>query len=135
MRIMVIRTMIMNAEMDGAQWSKKKDIRITKVGKFIRKVRIDELPQIWNVLKGEMSLVGPRPALPHEVAAYNSDERERLNVLPGLTCFWQIRGRADLSFRRQVALDLLYIEECSMATDLRVLVQTIPAVLSGRGAY
>ncbi len=113
----------------------KKDPRITKVGKFIRRYSLDELPQLWNVLKGDMSLVGPRPALPEEFSLYSNEDCERLQVKPGITCFWQINGRSKLSFSEQMKLDKLYIEERSFLTDLKILIKTIPAVISGEGAY
>lgn len=111
------------------------DPRITPVGKFIRRTSIDELPQIWNVLRGDMSLVGPRPPLPEEVAMYTSWERQRLSVRPGVTGIWQVSGRSDLDFETWVAMDVEYIEEWSPSLDLSLMVKTIPAVLSGRGAY
>jgi lipopolysaccharide/colanic/teichoic acid biosynthesis glycosyltransferase len=101
----------------------------------LRRLSFDELPQLWNVLKGEMSMVGPRPPLPEEVARYSPQDRKRLDVTPGLTCLWQVRGRAKLPFREQVKLDLEYIEKRCMLLDLEIIAQTIPAVLSGRGAY
>ncbi|VFQ46499.1 sugar transferase [Desulfoluna butyratoxydans] len=113
----------------------KKDPRITGIGRIIRKLSIDELPQLWCVLKGEMSLVGPRPPLPREVALYTLADRRRLDVTPGLTSIWAVSGRGDIPFDRQVELDLQYIESRSIATDLKILLKTIPAVLFGRGAY
>lgn len=113
----------------------KDDPRITPIGRFIRKTSIDELPQIWNVLKGEMTLVGPRPAIPSEVAQYNAWERRRLEVTPGLTCLWQISGRADLPFPDQVRLDVAYIESRSLLVDAWILCKTPAAVVSGKGAY
>ena len=111
------------------------DPRITPVGKFIRRTSIDELPQIWNVLRGDMSLVGPRPPLPEEVAQYTNWERQRLAVRPGVTGIWQVSGRSDLDFDTWVAMDVEYIEEWSPSLDFSLMVRTIPAVLSGRGAY
>lgn len=123
-------------EMDGGVTFKmKKDPRITRVGRFIRKASIDELPQLWNVFIGDMSLVGPRPALPSEVARYTPYERGRLAVQPGITCFWQISGRSDLPFDQQVKLDLEYTEVRSLRVDLGILLGTLPAVLFARGAY
>jgi len=119
----------------GVTFKLKNDPRITKVGRFLRKTNLDELPQFWNVLRGDMSLVGPRPALPSEVARYSAEERQRLSVLPGLTCLWQVKGRADLPFDKQVALDLEYIAHRTLWLDLSLLFQTVPAMLSGRGAY
>ena len=123
-------------EMEGGVTFKlKRDPRITRVGRYIRKASIDELPQIWNVFIGDMSLVGPRPALPGEVAQYSPFERGRLSVKPGLTCLWQISGRSDLPFKKQVQLDVLYAHRSSTIRDLRILFLTIPAVLLARGAY
>jgi exopolysaccharide biosynthesis polyprenyl glycosylphosphotransferase len=119
---------------DGITFKVKRDPRITPIGRFIRKTSIDELPQLFNVLRGEMSLVGPRPAIPAEVAQYTDWQRRRLEVLPGLTCLWQVSGRSELPFEDQVRLDIDYIEKRSLALDLSLLVWTIPAVISGRGA-
>ncbi len=113
----------------------KDDPRITKVGRIIRKLSLDELPQLWCVLKGEMSLVGPRPALPKEVALYKVEERRRLDAMPGLTCIWQVSGRGDLPFPEQLALDVYYIENRSLMLDIKLLLWTIPAVILGKGAY
>ncbi|MCX7664099.1 MAG: sugar transferase [Gemmataceae bacterium] len=112
-----------------------RDPRVTWIGRIIRKTSIDELPQLWNVLKGEMTLVGPRPAVISEVKKYNLRERRRLNMVPGLTCIWQVSGRSDLDFRQQVELDIRYDRERSLWLDLKLLFLTIPAVLSGKGAY
>ncbi len=113
----------------------KHDPRITRVGRLIRKASLDEIPQLFNVLDGTMSLVGPRPPLPDEVAAYSFVERGRLAVKPGITCTWQVSGRADLAFDRQVELDLAYVQRPSLLTDLGLLCRTVPAVLTARGAY
>jgi lipopolysaccharide/colanic/teichoic acid biosynthesis glycosyltransferase len=113
----------------------KNDPRVTKVGKFIRKTSIDELPQFWNVLKGDMSLVGPRPSILSEVALYDLSDRRRLDTIPGITCISQVSGRSDLEFKGQVELDVLYIESQSFRTDIKLLLKTIPAVLLGKGAY
>ncbi len=113
----------------------KKDPRVTLVGKILRKTSLDELPQLWNVVKGDMSLVGPRPPLPNEVAHYDLAERRRLEVKPGITCIWQVSGRSELSFEQQVQLDIQYIESRSLWLDFKLLLRTIPAVLFGRGAY
>ena len=112
-----------------------KDPRITTIGQFIRKFSIDELPQLWNVVKGDMALVGPRPALVSEVEAYEQTDLDRLNAMPGLTGLWQVSGRADTTFIEQVKLDLEYIERQSGWYDLLILFKTIPAVLTARGAY
>lgn len=113
----------------------KEDPRLTRIGKFIRKFSIDELPQLWNVFKGDMSLVGPRPPLPMEVRVYKFRDLERLNVKPGVTCIWQVSGRSDIDFDGQVDLDLQYIESQSLWMDIKLLFKTIPAVLFGKGAY
>ncbi|MBW2015577.1 MAG: sugar transferase [Deltaproteobacteria bacterium] len=113
----------------------KRDPRVTLVGSIIRKLSMDELPQLWNVLRGEMSLVGPRPPLPDEVARYAPTELKRLEVPPGLTCLWQISGRADIPFEKQVELDREYIENQNVLLDLKILIKTIPAVISCKGAY
>ena len=120
---------------DGVTFKLKRDPRITAVGRFIRKYSIDELPQLWNVLKGDMSLVGPRPALPSEVEKYTPVERRRLRGKPGITCLWQISGRADLPFDRQVVLDVAYLKRRSVLLDLLILLKTPVAVLTARGAY
>ena len=113
----------------------KRDPRVTRVGRFIRRFSIDELPQLLNVLRGEMTVVGPRPALPSEVAGYSLEERKRLQGKPGVTCLWQIGGRSDIGFEGQVQLDLAYLGEQSIRKDLGIVLRTAPAVLSGRGAY
>ena len=113
----------------------KNDPRITKVGKWIRKLSIDELPQFYNVLRGEMSLVGPRPPVPREVASYKASHLRRLRVKPGITCLWQIGGRANIDFDGQVRLDLQYIRSSSVLYDIVILLKTLPAVLLGKGAY
>ncbi len=141
------RSMVVNAEKiqagllqqnqhgAGVTFKMKRDPRVTWIGRIIRKLSIDELPQLWCVVRGEMSLVGPRPPLPREVAQYTLSDRRRLDVVPGLTCIWQVSGRADIPFPQQVALDLRYIESQSVWVDIQLLVKTIPAVLFGRGAY
>ena len=111
------------------------DPRITRVGRLMRRFSIDELPQLFNVLKGNMSLVGPRPALPNEVNQYSTLDRRRLEVIPGITCLWQVKGRSEIDFQGQVSLDVQYIESQSFWGDIIILLKTIPAVLSGRGAY
>ena len=113
----------------------KDDPRITWIGKFIRRFSIDEVPQLWCVLMGDMSLVGPRPALPREVDHYSQPHRRRLEVQPGLTCIWQVSGRADVPFEQQVEMDIDYVEAHGFWLDLRLLLATVPTVLSGRGAY
>ncbi|MCS6846442.1 MAG: sugar transferase [Anaerolineae bacterium] len=126
--------MAMN-EADGPMFKIKDDPRRTKVGRVLRKLSIDELPQFWNVLKGDMSIVGPRPALLSEVAQYADWHRERLRVQPGITGLWQISGRSELSFDEMCLLDVYYIENWSPSLDLKIMLRTIPHVLSGRGAY
>ena len=122
-------------ESDGPVFKISADPRVTKVGKIIRKYSIDELPQLINIIKGDMSIVGPRPPLPNEVTQYTPEQMRRLNVKPGLTCYWQISGRSDLSFQKWMELDLKYIRECSLWTDFKIVLKTVPAVLTGRGAY
>jgi lipopolysaccharide/colanic/teichoic acid biosynthesis glycosyltransferase len=124
-----------NDHATGVTFKMKKDPRITWIGRIIRKLSIDELPQLWCVLNGEMSLVGPRPPLPKEVARYTLTDRRRLDAKPGLTCIWQVSGRSDIPFDRQVVLDVMYIESQSFWLDILLLIKTIPAVLLGRGAY
>jgi lipopolysaccharide/colanic/teichoic acid biosynthesis glycosyltransferase len=146
-RFYKFRSMVMNADnikkelaasnesSAGVIFKMKQDPRITKVGKIIRKFSIDELPQLINVLKGDMSLVGPRPPLPSEVAEYTLEERKRLHIIPGITCLWQVSGRSDIPFTDQVRLDMQYIQSASFLNDIILLLKTIPAVLTGRGAY
>lgn len=124
-----------NESKDGVIFKIKKDPRITFIGRIIRKFSIDELPQLFNVLTGDMSLVGPRPPLPSEVANYTLEQRKRLHIKPGITCIWQISGRSDIPFREQVELDKQYIGSHSIRRDFIILLKTIPAVLTGRGAY
>jgi exopolysaccharide biosynthesis polyprenyl glycosylphosphotransferase len=122
-------------EADGPVFKLRDDPRVTRVGRVIRRLSIDELPQLWNVLRGEMSLVGPRPALPSEVARYSFEQRRRLSVVPGITGLQQVSGRSDVSFDRWIALDLAYIEQQSLRLDLSILLRTIVVVLLGHGAY
>ena len=125
----------MHNERSGPVFKMRNDPRVTRVGRLLRKFSLDELPQLINVLKGEMSLVGPRPALPAETAKYTPRQRQRLIALPGVTGLWQVSGRASLSFERSIELDLYYIEHQSIGLYFRILLMTIPAVLSGDGAY
>jgi lipopolysaccharide/colanic/teichoic acid biosynthesis glycosyltransferase len=118
----------------GITFKSENDPRITAVGRFLRRSSLDEIPQLWSVLKGDMSLVGPRPALPGEVERYTPLQRRRLEAKPGLTCIWQVSGRSQIPFEGQVALDLEYIRTRSFSGDLVLLVKTVPAVLFGRGA-
>ena len=122
-------------EADGPVFKIAEDPRVTRVGKFIRKNSIDEFPQLINIIKGDMSIVGPRPPLPCEVKQYTVQQMHRLDVKPGLTCYWQISGRSNISFQKWVELDLKYIKERSLWTDLKIIVKTVPAVLTKRGAY
>lgn len=121
-------------EMDGPVFKIKDDPRITRVGKFIRKTSIDELPQLFNILKGDMSIVGPRPALPREVEQYGDYENQRLYVTPGLTCYWQIQPeRNSLSFQEWLELDLKYIQDRSFKTDWKIIFKTFGAILGMNG--
>ncbi len=124
-----------NESGDGVIFKMKHDPRITPVGRFIRKFSIDELPQLFNVLLGDMSLVGPRPPLPSEVRSYTLDERKRLNITPGITCLWQVSGRSELPFSKQIALDKEYIASRSTWKDFLILLKTVPAILTGKGAW
>ena len=123
------------SEVDGPVFKVRSDPRLTKVGRLLRRTSLDELPQIINILKGEMSLVGPRPALPEEVAQYRPNDLVRLAVKPGLTCWWQVRGRSTLDFDTWMAYDREYVYGLSFLTDVRILIRTVKAVLSCRGAY
>ncbi|WP_048717673.1 sugar transferase [Bacillus sp. 522_BSPC] len=140
------RSMVSNAEelkaslMDkneatGPVFKIKEDPRVTRIGKFIRKTSIDELPQLINVLKGEMSLVGPRPSLPQEVAAYTPYERQRLKIVPGITCYWQVGGRSNISFNEWVELDLKYIRERNLLIDFKLIVKTFFVLFGSKDAY
>jgi lipopolysaccharide/colanic/teichoic acid biosynthesis glycosyltransferase len=142
------RTMVANADAlkdalakqhaaatDGVRFKMVRDPRVTRVGRVLRKFSIDELPQLFNVVRGDMTLIGPRPPVWREVARYDSRALRRLEVRPGLTCLWQVSGRSDLSFDQQVALDLEYVDRTTPGEELRILLRTIPAVLTGRGAY
>ena len=141
------RSMVVNAEhqkgalisdrgaADSVRFKMKQDPRVTRVGRFIRKYSIDELPQLWNVLKGDMSLVGPRPPVPKEVNIYSSSDRRRMRIIPGITCIWQVSGRSEIPFEEQVKLDEDYILSASFGTNIKLLLRTIPAVLFGKGAY
>jgi exopolysaccharide biosynthesis polyprenyl glycosylphosphotransferase len=141
------RSMVMEAEnlksqlMDqneseaGVIFKMKKDPRITRVGAIIRKFSIDELPQLFNVLYGDMSLVGPRPPVIAEVQEYSLSDRRRLDVTPGITCIWQVSGRSNIDFAGQVSLDVQYINSQSFVNDIIILFKTVPAVLLGKGAY
>lgn len=121
-------------EMDGPVFKIKEDPRITKVGKFIRKTSIDELPQLLNVLKGDMSLVGPRPAIPHEVSEYNEYQMQRLLVKPGITCIWQVSGRNTIGFDEWVEMDLEYIKTRSFLLDLKLVFKTVGVLFGDENA-
>ncbi|MEM6910618.1 MAG: sugar transferase [Verrucomicrobiota bacterium] len=120
---------------EGVNFKMKDDPRITKIGRFLRKYSLDELPQFYNVLRGEMSLVGPRPPVVREVQEYNAFHLRRLRARPGITCLWQIGGRSEIDFEGQVRLDLAYMQSAGFWGDLRILLKTVPAVLLGKGAY
>ncbi|WP_370323795.1 sugar transferase [Euzebya sp.] len=143
-RLLKFRTMVVDAEArlaevahlnerDGVAFKATNDPRVTPIGRWLRRLSIDELPQLLNVLKGEMSLVGPRPAMPHEVSMYDLRHRRRLSVKPGVTGLWQVSARQDGDFEAWVELDLAYIDTWSLASDVRILCRTVPAVLRGTG--
>jgi len=122
-------------ETDGPIFKIKNDPRVSRVGRFLRRYSLDELPQLWNVLRGDMSLVGPRPPTPNEVVEYEDWQLKRLEIRPGLTCLWQVSGRSDLSFREWMKLDLFYIENWSFWLDIKIILRTIVVVFKGEGAY
>ncbi|MDR7073326.1 sugar transferase [Fictibacillus barbaricus] len=122
-------------DIEGAMFKMKEDPRITKIGKFIRKTSIDELPQLWNVIRGEMSLVGPRPPLLREVEQYNSYHKQRLIVKPGCTGLWQVSGRSNLNFNQMVELDLYYISNCSIWIDFKLMIKTVIILLKSKDAF
>ncbi|WP_018755688.1 sugar transferase [Paenibacillus terrigena] len=122
-------------EISGAMFKMKDDPRVTKVGKFIRKTSIDELPQLFNVLRGEMSLVGPRPPLKREVTEYTRYDKQRLSVTPGCTGLWQVSGRSNLNFKQMVELDLTYIEKKCILFDIRIMLQTVKTMLGSKDAF
>jgi lipopolysaccharide/colanic/teichoic acid biosynthesis glycosyltransferase len=122
-------------EADGPLFKMRDDPRCTRVGRFIRRTSLDELPQFINVLRGEMSLVGPRPPIPEEVEQYQAWHRKRLDIRPGITGLWQVSGRSNLTFDEMVMLDIYYGENWSLSTDLQILLRTIPQVFFGDGAY
>ena len=145
-RMFKFRSMVSNAEerlkellaqneVQGAMFKMRNDPRITRVGRFIRKTSIDELPQLVNVLLGDMSLVGPRPALPREVAEYTTYDRQRLEVTPGCTGLWQVSGRSSLTFEQMVELDLRYVRERSLAMDFIILLRTVKVLLGSKDAF
>lgn len=121
-------------EMDGPAFKMKDDPRITRIGRIIRKTSLDELPQLWNILKGDMSIVGPRPALPREVELYNNYQKQRMYITPGLTCYWQVQpNRNEISFDDWIAMDIKYIQERSLLVDWKIIFQTFGAVFQGQG--
>ena len=124
-----------NESKDGVIFKMKDDPRITRVGRILRRTSLDELPQLWNVFIGDMSLVGPRPPVPSEVMEYTLEDRKRLDVIPGITCLWQIKGRSEIPFHEQVRLDKEYILAPSVWKDIAILLKTIPAIIGGKGAY
>lgn len=145
-RFFKLRTMVQDAESrlgeltslneaDGPLFKMRCDPRVTRIGGFLRRSSLDELPQLLNVLRGDMSLVGPRPPLPREVATYNAEQLRRLSVMPGMTGLWQVGGRSDVDFDHAIALDLTYIDTWSMALDLSLLLKTLLVVVRPRGAY
>jgi len=121
-------------EMAGPVFKMRNDPRVTPLGRFLRKSSIDEWPQFWNVLKGDMSLVGPRAPLPQEVKEYTRWQRRRLSVKPGITCLWQVSGRNEINFHEWMKLDLHYIDNWSLLLDFKILLRTFPVVLFGKGA-
>ncbi|MGH0600176.1 sugar transferase [Bacillus mycoides] len=130
-----LKDLLEHNEVSGAMFKMKKDPRVTNFGHFIRKTSIDELPQLINVLKGEMSLVGPRPPLPREVKQYTDYDKQRLLVLPGCTGLWQVSGRNDLDFKEMVELDLEYINKQSIGTDIQIILKTVTILFTSKGAY
>ena len=130
-----LKEMMKDNEQTGHAFKIRNDPRITKTGKVIRRLSIDELPQLINIIKGEMSIVGPRPILPFQMEACSQYERQRLVVQPGLTCYWQIGGRANIKWEEWVELDLDYIEDMGLWTDFKMILRTIPAVFDSSGAY
>lgn len=126
--------MVQNESMDGVIFKIFNDPRVTQIGKVLRRTSLDELPQLFNVLRGDMSLVGPRPPLLDEVMLYNAHERQRLETKQGITCIWQVSGRSNIGFKDQVNLDIKYIQNQSVWYDVKLLLKTLPAVVSGRGA-
>jgi exopolysaccharide biosynthesis polyprenyl glycosylphosphotransferase len=121
-------------EMDGPVFKIRNDPRVTRVGRWLRRLSVDELPQLWNVVRGEMSLVGPRPPIPGEVDEYDVAQRRRLSMRPGITCLWQVEGRNTIGFTEWVQLDLDYIDRWSLLLDFTILLRTLPAVVKGTGA-
>ncbi|KQN99151.1 multidrug MFS transporter [Paenibacillus sp. Leaf72] len=131
----MLEDLLSQNEVEGAMFKMKEDPRITKIGRFIRKTSIDELPQFWNVLRGEMSLVGPRPPLPREVESYSSYDKLRLRVTPGCTGLWQVSGRNELNFHEMVELDLQYIKQRSIIFDIKIILLTVKVMFGSKDAY
>jgi lipopolysaccharide/colanic/teichoic acid biosynthesis glycosyltransferase len=131
----IVHELLAQNEATGPLFKMKNDPRLTRVGRRLRRWSLDEWPQLVNVLRGDMSLVGPRPPLPREVEQYEAWHRRRLEASPGLTGLWQVSGRSELGFDEMVMLDLYYIENWSLGLDVRILLRTIPAVFRGRGAF
>jgi len=129
-----LQQLITKNEQTGPVFKMRNDPRVTRIGRVIRKFSIDELPQLFNILKGDMSIVGPRPPVPSEVAQYKPWQRRRLSVRPGLTCFWQVQGRNEIGFDEWMLLDLQYVDQWSVAKDLELISRTVPVVVTGRGA-
>lgn len=127
--------LLAQSDREGICFKSRNDPRITSVGRILRRLSLDELPQIFNVLRGEMSLVGPRPALPEEVRAYPAHAMERLSALPGITGVWQVSGRAEVGFDEMVKMDIAYARDGRLSRDLAILLRTVRAVISGHGAY
>lgn len=131
----LLAALLKDNEIEGKMFKVRNDPRITTIGKWLRQTSLDELPQLFNVIAGDMSLVGPRPSLPDEVAQYDEYEKQRLAITPGCTGLWQVSGRNLLSFSEMIDLDLYYIRHRSLGMDLSILLRTIPAVISRKGAY
>lgn len=128
-------TLFERNEATGPVFKIKQDPRVTNIGRFMRKTSLDELPQLFNVIKGDMSLVGPRPPIPEEVAQYTSYEWQRLSVKPGLTCYWQVSGRSNIEFSEWMKLDIDYINDRNTWVDLKLIIKTIIVLFGSRGAY
>lgn len=131
----LLEELLKDNEQSGHAFKIRDDPRITKVGRFIRRFSIDELPQLLNIIKGDMSIVGPRPILVWQMEEADGHDRQRLIVRPGLTCYWQIQGRSDVPWEEWVELDLDYIEDMGFLTDIRIILKTIPAIFRGEGSY
>lgn len=130
-----LEELLESSDVKGAMFKMKEDPRITRIGRFIRKTSIDELPQLWNVLRGEMSLVGPRPPLPREVEQYTTYDEQRLRIIPGCTGLWQVSGRNNLDFEEMVELDIYYIKNISLSQDAKIVLKTFAVLLGDDGAY